>query len=172
MWRLWRPDKFNALPNDERNSYIAKNLGNLDPELMQAFLEMPEYSNLPCDLDQIRNRALRARHGEALDQLEQLDEAISVADRAVRMAREEIAQDSGVDLAKFDAAAKPNEKPAGPWLKKYQENGAEVVRVLRWSADPNTGGTMSIPTEEELQTGQFYKDIHEYREAHGLGDAG
>jgi len=106
-----------------------------------------------------------------LDQLELLDEAISLADRAVRMARQEIAQDCGVDLAKFDAAAKLHEKPAGPWLKKYRENGVEVVRVLRWNADPHTGGTISIPTEEELQSGHFYKDIHEYREAHGLSDA-
>jgi hypothetical protein len=30
---------------------------------------------------------------------------------------------------------------------------------------------MGIPTEEELQTGHFYKDIHEYRKAHGLSDA-
>jgi hypothetical protein len=38
-------------------------------------------------------------------------------------------------------------------------------------ADPNTGGTLGIPTEEELQTGKFYKDIDEYRKAHGLSDA-
>jgi hypothetical protein len=29
---------------------------------------------------------------------------------------------------------------------------------------------MSIPTAQELQTGKFYKDIHEYRKAHGLSD--
>ena len=75
------------------------------------------------------------------------------------------------DIAKFDEMARSYEKAAGPWLKKCRENGVEVVRVLRWNADPNTGGTMSIPTEEELQTGQFYKDVHEYREAHGLDDA-
>jgi hypothetical protein len=31
MRRLWKLDKFNALPDSERNSYVAK--GNLDPEL-------------------------------------------------------------------------------------------------------------------------------------------
>jgi hypothetical protein len=43
------------------------------------------------------------------------------------------------------------------------------VRVLRWNADPKTGGTLQIPTPEELETGQFYRDIHEYREHRALG---
>jgi hypothetical protein len=55
----------------------------------------------------------------------------ALADRAVQLAREEVAIDAGVDLAKFDAAAKPYEKPAGPWLKRIKQNGVEEVRVLR-----------------------------------------
>jgi len=173
MRRLWKLDKFNAMPNKERNSYIAKNLDKLDPELVQAFLEMPGYSELlPSDLAQIRNRALRSQHGDdAIDELKQLDAGIALADRVVRMAREELAVEAGVDLAKFDAAAKPYEKPAGPWLKRTKQNGVDEVRVLRWNADPKTGGTLQVPTPEELETGQFYADIHEYREAHGLDDA-
>jgi hypothetical protein len=72
---------------------------------------------------------------------------------AVRIAREEIAQDSGVDLAKFDEAAKPHERPAGPKVKRIKQNGAEEVRLLRWNADPKTGGTLQVPTSEELETG-------------------
>jgi hypothetical protein len=173
MRRLWKLDKFNAMPSNERNTFIAKNLGRLDPELVQAFLEAPEYSQLlPSDLAQIRERALREQHGDdAVDELEEFDRGIALADRAVRMAREELAIEAGVDLAKFNEAARPYENAPAPWLRKCWENGKEVVRVARFNADPRTGGTLSIPTEEELQTGKFYKDIHEYRKAHGLSDA-
>ena len=91
--------------------------------------------------------------------------------RDCRMAREEVSIDAGVDLAKFNKAAAAYEEAPSPWLRKCWENGVEVVRVVRFNADPRTGGTLSTPTEEELQTGKFYKDIHEYRQAHGLGDA-
>jgi len=91
--------------------------------------------------------------------------------RDCRMAREEVSIDAGVDLAKFNKAAAAYEEAPSPWLRKCWENGVEVVRVVRFNADPRTGGTLSTPTEEELQTGKFYKDIHEYRQAHGFGDA-
>jgi hypothetical protein len=161
------------MPRDARNTFVAKNLARLDPELVQAFLEMPEYSKLlPADLAQIRDRTLRAQHGdEVVDELEQLEAGIIQADRTLRMAREELAIEAGIGLAKFNEAAAPYERAAGPWLKKWRENGVEMVRVVRWNADPNTGGTLGIPTEEELQTGKFYKDIDEYRKAHGLSDA-
>lgn len=173
MRRLWKLDRFNAMPTDERNSFIAKNLDRLDPELVQAFIEAPEYSKiLPSDLAQIRQRVVRAHHGsEVIDQLEQLEAGVAQADRAVRMAREELAIEAGVDLAKFNEAAAPHEEAPAPWLRMCWENGAEVVRVVRFNADPSTGGTLSIPTQEELQTGKFYKDIHEYRKAHSFSDA-
>src|SRR5262245_53919064 len=61
MRRLWKLDRFNALSDAERNSYVAK--GNLDPELVQAFLEVPEYTKLlPSDLEQVRDLALREQH--------------------------------------------------------------------------------------------------------------
>jgi len=162
--RLWKLDKFNAMSNEERNSYIAKNLGNLNPELMQAFLEMPEYSKvLPSDLAQIRDRALRAQHGDdAVNELEEEDRGIALADRALRMAREELAVEAGVDLAKFNEAAAPFEKQAGPWLKKTSDG----VRVLHWNAD-KSGGTLAVPTADELEHGVFYANIDEYRAAHG-----
>jgi hypothetical protein len=161
------------LPEKQRQRAIESE--QLDPELTQAILEleMPAemlgLSAAACNL--IKQRALRAAHGGAIDELEELERGIAFADRAVQLAREELAQDSGVDLAKFDAAAKPYEKPAGAWLKRIKQNGVEEVRVLRWNADPKTGGTLQVPTPEELETGQFYADINEFREAHGLGDA-
>ena len=77
------------------------------------------------------------------------------------MAREELAVEAGVDLAKFDAAAAPFEKMVGPWLKKTSDG----VRVLRWNA-AMTGGTLAVPTADELEHGVFYANIDEYRAAH------
>ena len=162
-----------AVDQVEARSAQAKASGQFTDQV-QAFFEAPEYSKiLPSDLAQIRDRALRAQHGDdAVDELEEVDRGIALADRALRMAREELAVEAGVDLAKFNEAAKPHERPAGPWLKRVKQNGVEEVRVLRWNSDPNTGGTLQIPTPAELETGQFYMDIREYREAHALGDPG
>lgn len=163
MRRLWRLDKLRALSDQERNSYIAKNLDKLHPELVQAVLEMPEYSGLlDADLDQIRERAFRASHGATLDELNELDRGIALADRAVRMAREEVAIEAGVDLAKFDTTAAPFERKVGPWLK----NTPDGVRVVRWNG-AKTGGTLAVPTADELEGGVFYDDFAEYEAAHG-----
>jgi hypothetical protein len=167
-------DLLMRLPEKQRQRAIESE--QLDPELAQAILEleMPAemlgLSAAACDL--IKQRTLRAVYGNVIDELEQLDGGIALADRAIQMAREELAIDAGVELAKFDAAAKPYEKPVGPWLKRIKQNGVEEVRVLRWNADPKTGGTLQVPTPGELETGQFYADINEYREAHGLSDVG
>src|SRR5262249_1460485 len=69
-------------------------------------------------------------------------------------------------------AARPYERPAGPWLKRTKQNGGGGGRGLRWDAEPNTDGTLQNPTPAEMETGQFYKEIPGFREAHGLGDAG
>jgi hypothetical protein len=106
---------------------------------------MPGYSELlPSDLAQIRDLTLRAQHGDdTVDELEELDRGIALADRALRMAREELAIEAGVDLAKFEASAAPFEKTVGPWLKKTPDG----VRVLRWNA-AMTSGTLAVPTAD------------------------
>jgi hypothetical protein len=111
----------------------------------------------------LRDRALRARHGDdAVDQLEELDRGIALADRAVRMAREELAIEARVDLMTFNTAAASFEKKVGPWLKKTSDG----VRVVHWNA-ARTGGTLAVPTADELERGVFYANIDEYRAAHG-----
>lgn len=155
------------LPPAQRQKAFER---NVDPELAQAVVEL----NLPPDAVGIsgsaqklaRDALMRAAHGPVLDELEQLDSAIALADRAVRMAREELAIEAGVDPAKFDAAAAPFEKGVGPWLKKVRQGNEEVTRVVRWNANGN-GGTLATPTADELQQGVFYRDIDEYRAAHG-----
>jgi hypothetical protein len=169
MRRQRKLDLLLRLPEKERQAVIANE--KLDPELARAILEldMPAemlgLSAATCGL--IRERALRAAHGDVIDELEELDTGIALADRAVHMAREELAVEAGVDLARFDAAAAPFEKAPGPWLKKIRQGNDEVVRVVRWNAD-KSGGTLAVPTADELAAGHFYANIEEYRAAHGV----
>ena len=121
MRRLWKLDRFNALPDKERNALTA-DVATLDGELARAFLELPEYSKiLPSDLDRIRDLALTAQHGaEALADQRELEVGVAIAERVVALARQEVAADAG-GPQKFDAAAAPYEKAASaPWLRKYR----------------------------------------------------
>jgi len=70
------------------------------------------------------------------------------------MAREELAIEAGVDLAKFDAAAAPFEKKVGPWLKKSLESGKEVIRVVRFNPGKNGARWLSRPRPSS-QTASF-----------------
>src|SRR5262249_9491982 len=164
MRRQRKLDLLLRLPEKQRQRTIESE--QLDPELAQAILEldMPAemlgLSAAACTL--IKQRVLRAAHGDAIDELEELDRGIALADRAIQMARQELAVEAGVDLAKFDAAAAPFEKVVGPWLKKTPEG----VRVLRWNA-ARTGGTLAVPTADELERGVFYANVDEFRAAHG-----
>jgi hypothetical protein len=168
MRRQRKLDLLLRLPEKQRQRAIESE--QVDPELAQGILELDMPAEMlglsPAACNLIKQRALRAAHGDAIDELEQLERGIALADRAVQLAREEIAQDSGVDLAKFDATAAPFEKPIGPWLKKSVEGGKEVIRVVRWNAD-KSGGTLAVPTADELERGVYYTSIDEYRAAHG-----
>lgn len=133
MRRLWKLDKFNSLPDAERNALVA-DVSTLDPELAQAFLEAPQQAKiLPSSLRQIHDHALRAQHGEGtFAELADLEAGIKIADTTIAAAREEIAFEVG-GTAKVDEAAKPFEKMAGaPWLRKFgDELGASTLRATK-----------------------------------------
>jgi hypothetical protein len=165
MRRLYKLDKFNALPDSERNSYVAK--GDLDAELVQVLLEMPEYAKLlPSDLEQLRDRALRAQHGdEAVSELTDLETAVAIAEGAITACREEIAQDVG-GAVKFNKAAEPHEKAVGGglWLRKaVGVDGTEVAKVFK-QVTPKEGRWVDA-TPEEIEAGHFYSNFEEWRAA-------
>jgi hypothetical protein len=102
-------------------------------ELAAAILESPAYAKiLPSDLGQIRDRALVTQHGEeAITELQELEAGIAIADDVVTVARQEVGFDCG-GLAKLNEAAAPFEKLViAPWLKKFDENGVETVKVFK-----------------------------------------
>jgi hypothetical protein len=164
--RLWKLDKFNALLDRERNALTA-DAAALDPELVQVFLEMPGYAKvLSSDLDQIRERALRAQHGdEAFAEVAELADGIKIADDIIVAARQEIGFDVG-GLARLNEAAAPFEKAAtAPWLKKFTENGVEVVRRFKIVDNTVGGGRWTPATPQELEDGVFFANAGEYERA-------
>src|SRR5262249_17463379 len=82
MRRQRKLDLLLRLPEKQRQRAIESE--QLDPELAQAILEldMPAemlgLSAATCGL--IKERALRAAHGDAIDELEQLERGIALAD--------------------------------------------------------------------------------------------
>jgi ABC-type cobalamin/Fe3+-siderophores transport system ATPase subunit len=170
--RLWKLDQLRKMSDSERNAYLAKAGDNLDPELQQAILEVPEFSGLlRSDIERLHDSALKAQHGEeALTELRDLETAIKIASDTIEAAREEIAQDVG-GLARFDAAAAPYEKAAtAPWLRKYRrytpgsdgsDEGVEVIGV--W--DETVKARVRPATEEEIANGVYYPNLEAYRRA-------
>jgi hypothetical protein len=180
MRRLWKLDRLAKMPDSERNTYIAKNIENLDPELAQAILEVPEFSGLLLsDVEQIRDCALRAQHGEeALAEQRDFETGIAIVEQVLPLAREAIAQDVGGEAA-LATAAEPFERAAtAPVLIRQILDGQEVIRVVRppKGGDKKPGetfqerldrkyGSLAKPTAEELATGIVYDGLEAWRDA-------
>jgi hypothetical protein len=156
-----------SLPDQKRRDYIAGNLEHLSPEMALAIIEAPaELSGvLGADRQVLVDTALRAQHGDAITVVVELERAIKIASHAVETVRTEIARDVGVkDPHEWNRKAAPHEKRAtAPYLKKFVENGAEVVRVMKWNGN---GGTWGAPTPEQLTDGVYYGSFQEYQNAH------
>src|SRR5262245_18716979 len=141
MLRLWKLDRLAKIPDRERNAYIAKNIVNLDPDLAQAILVVPEFSGLlASDIEQIRDHALRTQYGDQVFSEERdLEAGIAIVEQVLPLAREAIAQDVGGESA-LGAAAAPYERAAtAPWIRKIQ----------RTEPDPEKGGHPFVKVAEE-----------------------
>src|SRR5262245_42100234 len=171
--RLWKLDKFNALPDAERNATMA-DAASLDPDLAAAILQAPAYSKvLASDLERLRDDALRTQHGDkALSEQRDLESGIAIVEQVLPLARDAIAQNVGGETA-LAKAAEPFERAAtAPWLRKIQRTepdpkyghpftqvAEEYVGVWR----PGVG--FKRATEEEIANGIYYPDHAAYAAA-------
>jgi hypothetical protein len=172
MLRAEMRDFMRSKPQAERDAYIRENADNLDPQMALAVMEVPaELSGISIvQRDALIERALEAQHGDALKEVQELERSIELAERAVQLGRDEIIRESEADAHEFNVLAEPFEKAAGAnWLKKYQENGQEVIRVMKWDGATKTF-TAAKATPEEIADGAFYNNFEEYRLANGLSD--
>jgi hypothetical protein len=101
---------------------------------------------------------LRDLHGPLLDQIAERDGTEIEAAMIPAVARVDIQNDSGLESAEFEEVAKPIESKAGaPWLKKFNEDGREVVRVVDLE-----NHVARLATEREILDGKFYPDHQSY----------
>jgi hypothetical protein len=170
MLRAEMRDFLRSKPQADRDAYIRENAERLDAQMALAVMEVPaELSGISIvQRDALIERALEAQHGESLKAVQELERGIELAERAVNLGREEIIKEADADPHQFNQLAEPFEKAAGAnWLKKYQENGQEVIRVLKWDGTTKTFATAKA-TPEEIADGAFYNNFEEYRLANGL----
>jgi len=122
------------------------------------------------DRTDLLNRALRAQHGDNMAELERLEDAISIAESALDAGAEELRAEAGFkSRAEFEQAAEEvKAREYQPWLKKYVENGKEIVRVVRWDSPAKMSGGWPIATLEDIARGQFFEN----REAYDRANAG
>jgi hypothetical protein len=162
--RLWKLDQLRKMSDSERNAYLAKAGDNLDPELQQAILEVPEFSGLlRSDIERLHDSALKAQHGEeALTELRDLETGIKIASDTIEAAREEVANEVG-GIAKLNTAAAPYEKlQSAAWLKKFMTDGVEEVRSFHVIGNR---GHWNPASEDELENGMYFKSADEWRMA-------
>jgi len=162
MLRAEMRDFLRSKPQSERDAYIRANAEKLDPQMALAVMEVPaELSGISVvQRDSLIERALEAQHGDALKEVQELERAIEIAERAVNLGRDEIIKEAGADPHQFNQLAEPYENKVGlAWLRKV---GDKVVVV---DLDRNVNRQ---PTPEELETGAYFADFEEYRTANGL----
>jgi hypothetical protein len=159
-------DWLRGLPVEKRRNFIARNLDHLEPEVALAIVSAPaELSGaLEADRKVLVDRALQAQHGAAINEVLELERGIEIAEHAVSAVRAEIARDVGVpDPHQWNQLAAPFEKQAAaPYLKKFNENGAEVIRVMKWNGN---GGTWAKATPEQIAEGVYYASFQDYQAA-------
>ena len=97
MRRAELRDWLRSMPQGERDSFIREN--SLEPEMAFAFLEMPAVVSgiSPAQREAMLDRALEAQHPGAIEEIQALEAAISLAEKAVNLGREEIIKEAGAD---------------------------------------------------------------------------
>jgi hypothetical protein len=163
-----------GLDDKGRDAFLKKSKG--DAEVTQAIIEQPAaLSGVRDSLhDLILNEAMEAAYSPEIAELQMLEEAIDVAASAIESGRAEAhAEAAAVDPALRDpdhfnaiAASVENRTPA-PWLQKFQESGAEVIRALEWDDETESKGTWKLATPEQIETGIVAKTRDEYDKLKG-----
>jgi hypothetical protein len=144
------------MPEADQQKYLTQS-DKLSSEVVAAVLEMPpELSGVPKPRHEMLNqRALAARHGPEISEIEELEAAVIAAESTVELARDELRLEvGGINKEQFDALAAPIEKRhASPWLRS---RGGEVyvIDLERKIERP--------ASHEDLATGIFANNHADY----------
>jgi hypothetical protein len=162
-------DRFASMTQEQRNK-LTRNPDTLDPITAEALVTAPASLTGISETHRhmLVDRALQAQHGDKIAELKELERAIEVAASAVEAARHEVRLESAVfDPHKFNELAAPVEAKANaPWLKKFRENGADVVRRIE-IPEGQKFGSAPLATPEDIERGVFADDAETYRKLTG-----
>jgi hypothetical protein len=135
-----------------------------DPAFADAMLEqppalsglMPEENFL---VESVKKERLAGLFGPQLAEIDALEQTLAEANSIVNVARNDLKANSGFEQQQaFEEFVKPIEaKQGAPWLRRYTEDGREVIRWVDLEAK-----VASIATEDQIRDGKFYKDHAEY----------
>jgi hypothetical protein len=153
-------DFLRAMDAAQQAEYFASRGDNLSAEVLDAVIEMePEFSGVSLERHgQLRQRALSTLYGPETAEIAELEEAVSVAEMAVELARDEVRLEiGGIPPNEFDALAAPIEaKHAAPWLRR--RNGTIHLVDMERRVE-------RVPSDEELATGILADNYDAYRNA-------
>jgi len=162
-------DRFAAMTQEQRNK-LTINPDKLDPIEAEALVTAPASLTGISEVHRklLVDRALHAQHGDKIAELQTLERAIEAAESAVETARDEVRLEAKVfDPHKFNQLAAPAEAKANaPWLKKFRENGTDVVRRIEIPEGQKTGSA-PLATPEDIERGVFADDAETYRKLTG-----
>jgi hypothetical protein len=106
-----------------------------------------------------KEKRLAGMFAPQLAEIAELESTIAEANMIADVARVELQSSSGMEWPTFNEFTKPIElKANAPWLRRFTEEGREVVRVI----EPGTS-TARIATEREVLDGKFYSDFAAYQ---------
>src|SRR5215831_18787231 len=162
-------DRVAAMTQKQRDA-LTRNPDALDPITAEALVTAPASLTgiSQTHRQELVDRALQAQHGDKIAELKELERAIEFAESAVEAGRDEIRMEAGVfDPHKFNQLAEPVEAKANaPWLKKFRENGVDVIRKIVIPEGQKTGGAY-LATPEDIANGVFADDAETYRKLTG-----
>jgi hypothetical protein len=105
-----------------------------------------------------KEERLRDLHGPLLDAIAERDAVESEARMILDVARNDLKLHSGMDDRVFADFAKPIDNGQNSvWLKKFTEDGREVIRVI----DVANHGA-HVASEREILDGKYYRDHADY----------
>jgi hypothetical protein len=107
-----------------------------------------------------KEKRLAGMFGRELEEIAALEQTVSEANMIADLARNDLKLHSGVeDQRLFEEFVRPVEAKANaPWLRKYIEDGVEVVRVV----DLETHRAR-VATEREILDGKYYENFEQYQ---------
>jgi hypothetical protein len=137
-----------------------------EPEVSGLFLAEDFKGTISPEIQRDRDTVAAAKEqrlaglfGPELAEIEALEEVVKQANMIADIARGDLKLHSGIDDQRvFEEFVRPVEaKQNAPWLRRFVEDGREVIRVVDLE-----NHAARVATEREILDGKYYRDHQEF----------